>query len=368
MIDLKYYQELPFNSLEFISNLNKNNLKNFTPVIEDSTTVGKKINMGYLCYALKIYKMTNVWDNFLAHEKKEWTEKLLNYQTNNTNNFKDFFIDPAVHKYFNSKFTQFKLKNYIKAILNNVTSKNYEKVAKQVLKALNADNKQTISTLVELGVSNIRKPNFIFENFNDVKENLDSYDWSKPWDAGAQFSSMSVYSNVFNLGFEEQLYKYVTAKHDVITGSYFDGTPQHSRQVINGAMKVISGLDWINYPIHSPNNLIDFCLENKPEFEGCDLVDYVYVLFKSSKQTNYRKSEVESIFKEILQDIRRLYFEESKGFSYFLEKSQTHYYGIKITNGSNEADIHGTILSLWAIILILDLLELNEHNYQIIKP
>lgn len=368
MIDIKFYQELPLNSLEFVSNLDKNNLKNFNPVLKGSTNLGKNINMGYICYALKIYKMTNQWDNFSKQERRDWIETLFSFQNHNISNFKNYFIDQEVYNFFNNKFTQFKFKSYIKLILSNLTKKNYEQSEIQVLKALNADNKQTISTLVELGAQTIHKPLFMFENYEDVKKNLDSYNWSKPWDAGAQFSSVSVYSNVFNLGYDNELYKYVTSKHDKETGSYFDHMPENPRQIINGAMKVISGLDWIDKPIHSPNNLIDFCLKNRPQFEGCDLVDYVYVLYKSSKQTNYRKSEVIEVFKDILLDIRRLYFEDSKGFSYFLEKSQTHYYGLKIAKGLNEADLHGTILALWAIILILDFSELNENNYQIIKP
>ena len=50
-------------------------------------------------------------------------------------------------------------------------------------------------------------------------------------------------------------------------------------EVINGAMKVITGLDWINHEIHYPEKLIDFCLNTKPQ-TGCDLVDIVYVLYK----------------------------------------------------------------------------------------
>ena len=56
-------------------------------------------------------------------------------------------------------------------------------------------------------------------------------------------------------------------------------------------MKVITGLDWLEVKIHNPNKLIDFCLANKPEFEGCDLVDYIYVLYKCSSQTNYKKNK-----------------------------------------------------------------------------
>ena len=197
---------------------------------------------------------------------------------------------------------------------------------------------------------------------------MNSYNWSKPWDAGAQFSSLSLYNETLKLDINNRLNKFIESKLDQDTGSYFEGNPGSSRQIINGAMKVISGLDWLNQDVHLPTNLIDFCLNNKPEFEGCDLVDYIYVLYKCSSQTNYRKNEIISLFKEVLDYLKLLYHEDEKGFSYFINKSQTHYYGINISKGKNQADIHGTILSVWAIVMILNLLEENIYEYKTIKP
>lgn len=368
MIDKKYFQEIPLESLDFISKLEQVKSKNFFPVIQNSTQIGKSINMGYLCYVLKIYKMTNHWKQFSKNNKFEWIDTLLKFQNHNFEGYENYFIDPQVFKYFNSNFSKFKIKNTIKQILNTITVKNYENPTTLVSKSLNADNKQIISTLVELDFIDFRQPRFDFRSFKQINDFLDSYDWSKPWDAGAQFSSISLYDSIFDLGYTQDLYNYITYKHDKSTGSYFTMQPESKRQVINGAMKVLTGLDWLNMPIHSPEKLIDFCLNNKPEFEGCDLVDYIYVLYKSSKETNYRKNEVHKILKEVLNYLSKLYYKKQKGFSYFLRKSQTHYYGINITKGRDEPDIHGTILSIWAIIMILDLLEINDFGYKVIKP
>ena len=48
------------------------------------------------------------------------------------------------------------------------------------------------------------------------------------------------------------------------------------------------------------------------------------------------------------------YIKGDGGFSYFIEKSQTHYYGVKISNGLPRADFHGTTLLIWALSLIDD--------------
>ena len=60
-------------------------------------------------------------------------------------------------------------------------------------------------------------------------------------------------------------------------------------------MKVITGLDWIDSEIHYPEKLIDFVSITNP-LEGCDVVDYVYVLYKCSKQTSYKKAEINACF------------------------------------------------------------------------
>lgn len=133
-------------------------------------------------------------------------------------------------------------------------------------------------------------------------------------------------------------------------------------------MKVLSGLDWLNCPVHLPEKLIDFCLQNKPRFEGCDLVDFIYVLYKCSMQTDYKKKEINELLKDVLNYLKLLYKETENGFSYYVDKSQTHYYGIRITKGTNTSDIHGTILSVWAVVMILNLLEKNNHDYKTIRP
>ena len=55
-------------------------------------------------------------------------------------------------------------------------------------------------------------------------------------------------------------------------------------------------------------------------------------------------------------------------FSYFPKKSQSHYYGLKITNSENTPDIHGTLLCLWALNMILDNLDMLSPEKKIIKP
>ena len=71
---------------------------------------------------------------------------------------------------------------------------------------------------------------------------------------------------------------------------------------------------------------------------------------------------------EILEQIKKLYNKYDNAFSYFINQSQTHYYGAKISQGENRADIHGSLLCLWAVLMILESLDLKEEKLKIIKP
>lgn len=361
-MDIKFFQEIPIDSLEFSNLLIDKEKLDLKPVIKSSTSFGKKINMGFLCYYIKIQVLTNNWNNLDIEFKNNLVNKLLTYQNYEKNNY---FVDEEVYQYFNSPFSRYKARYILKKGYSSLKKQEMLPFSVNILKTINADNKQTLSTLKEINHKLDTLPQI---NFNNIEEYLNQFDWTKPWDAGAQFSSICVYNKALKLDLDNELFKFISSKLDTETGSYFSETPTSKREIINGAMKVLTGLDWLGKEIHEPTKLIDFCLANQPKFEGCDLVDYVYVLYKCTSQTNYRKIEVVNLLKELLNFFKLLHHPDKKGFSYFINKSQTHYYGIRISKGRNEPDIHGTLLAVWAIIMILELLEENIYEYKTIKP
>ena len=68
----------------------------------------------------------------------------------------------------------------------------------------------------------------------------------------------------------------------------------------------------------------------------------------------------------MLDAILDLFVKKDNAFSYFPGYSQTHYYGVPVKDES--ADIHGSLLCLWGILMILDNLELINEKCNIIKP
>jgi hypothetical protein len=368
MTDFIKLINIPLETLDFLEKLKKGNLYLYQPCLKGSTRLGKQLNLGYSTYAVKIFKMTKAWEDLSETQKNKWINKLFNYQSFNSDQFVNYFIDPYLYKQYTKIISSIKLKNYTKMILNSSLNKNYETLDTYFPKVINAENKQAISTLKEINQNLKIIPKLNEELLSNPKLILNRLDWNTPWDAGAQFSSLSVYNNVFNLNLKNELTNFIESKLDNSTGSYFEGKATSSRQVINGAMKVLSGLDWLEHEIHLPEKLIDYCLANEPELEGCDIVDYIYVLYKCTLQTNYRKKEIIKAFEELAKYLLGFYRKEEKGFSYFKNKSQTHYYGLKTSKGLDEADIHGTLLCVWGIVMILEVIEKNEYGYEKIKP
>ncbi|GIR20331.1 hypothetical protein CM15mP35_05920 [bacterium] len=53
---------------------------------------------------------------------------------------------------------------------------------------------------------------------------------------------------------KEHLYNSITKYVDNESGAYFQGNQPSNQEVINGLMKVITGLDWIDCNMHHPKN------------------------------------------------------------------------------------------------------------------
>lgn len=367
-MDTKFFLDIPENVFQFVKSLQKDDIYKYYPTLEGLTDVGKSIELGFSCYALKIFYMTSNWEKLGTQEKSSWIEFINSFQADLNHFPKNSFIDQNFLNAISGFEIKESIKYQIKNILTKLNIKEFESKNNQVLKSINAETKQALSTLSEVNEKSLKTVELPFSNSVQLLKYLENLNWMEPWTSGAQFSSLCVFSTINNNIFNLELDSFAKKIYVKETGSYHSPNLADKREIINGAMKVITGLDWIGVEIHNPKTLIDFCLLNIPISEGCDIVDYVYVLYKCSNQINYRKAEVNKVFIDILQQLKRLYNKSDNAFSYFEKRSQTHYYGANISSGKNRADIHGSLLGLWAVLMILESLELKENHLKIIKP
>ena len=358
------------NTLQYLSLLNKNRFE-YKFVKKGNTPHGLLLCLGPSCYALKINYMLKATDNFSATKLSEWETYINSFQKTINNFPENSFIDDAYINYYQNLGLSKSIKLNIKTFLGELNIRPKYSKKQYIQKSIKAETKQAISTLYEIGYKN-NKP---YLNFPNDEESIDEFinmqDWTRPWDAGAQFSNLCVFVSTQDVLGKMELINKLNLKISNLTnpenGCYYKGNVTSYSEMINGSMKVLSGLNWLNIPIHYPEKLIDFSLNLKPSSEGCDLVDAVYVLHQCSKYTNYKKKEINNYFIEILNLIM-LHEKKDGGFSYFLSKSQTHYYGVNVTKGLDESDLHGTTLLVWAISMIFDFFEDGTTDFKILKP
>jgi hypothetical protein len=195
-----------------------------------------------------------------------------------------------------------------------------------------------------------------------------------PWAAGAHVSSL-LFFGALSLKdrpkelerFREEALAALDEVYDSETGSWHrdDPSPEH---LINGAMKVLTGLAWLDAPIPKPERLVDYCLKHPPKEHGCSMTDRIYVLQRCRAVTNHREEEVRQDAEEFIRAARPFYH-EGGGFRYSPDRSQTHYYGARITEGRRTPDIHGTCLFVWGLSLAADILGIRENlNWRTMRP
>mgnify|MGYP006144690521 CR=1 FL=1 len=359
--------------LGYLETLNKENIFEYYPTKKGLTQKGEDINLGFSCYALKCFHILNNTSLLTEKNKKEWGSYLNNYQIKSARFPNYSYIDENYLSNYENIDTTKLLKESVKRSINLLKPNRFETLEQKLINSIRAETKQTISTLSEIGQSPKNKYLEFPQDETEIKYFLNTLNWNKPWASGAQFASLCVFTKTQLQDSKYQKTQAILAEFSSIlansvTGAYHLSYVPSNQELINGSMKIISGLDWIDIQIHFPEKLIDLCLSIKPETEGCDLVDIIYVLYKCSQQSPHRKKDIDRFFSEMHSKIFLNFNSDDGSFSYFTKKSQTHYYGVKITEGLNTADIHGTTLLLWALSMIYTFKEEDSIKLNIIKP
>ncbi len=344
----------------------------FLPCQDGATDLGRQLGLGYSCFALKTYYMLGQWELFEKSAQEQWIAYLKSFQIqgliNNDAITQNAFIDRPLYDSLQPKYS---LRDKLRQILKPAIKNTYQQAV------VIAETKQAIASLLEAGAS-LQYPYLGFpKTVTGVRAFFNQQDWSKPWGAGGQSAALVVFlktqarsapesdSPIDLLKIPENFYSSIVDRN---TGLYFRGdmAPSYD-EGINGAMKVLTALDWMETPVHYPAQLINTCLSAKPQSEGCHLVDTVYVLYRCLQYTSHRKSEIQTYCAGVLELILQ-HHNQDGGFSYSIGKSQTGYYGAAIANGLPESDIHGTILLVWALAMLLNIQEDKFLSWKVIKP
>ena len=342
------------------------------------TPEGRKASLGFSCFALKIFYTLEHWKKLDEEHRKDWISFIKSFQYNETNISEgsikiNAFIDPVLINYLEERDSQFSIRDTIKNIIAFKRIKNHLSNSER---AIIAETKQALATLAEVS----ELPYETYQSYpktpNEVIKYMDGFDWSQPWGAGGQTAALSVFfalesPKIMDVSIVKQLKEtaggFYASIADPQTGGYFKDSILEHGSLINGAMKVLTALDWLEVPIHYPDQLIDTCLDQLPKAEGCHLVDAVYVLDRCSQETTHKKNKIIDYCSSVLKMIKA-HHNKDGGFSYSIGSAQTSYYGLPISKGFYESDIHGTVLLTWALAMIFKIQEKENYDWKIIRP
>lgn len=243
----------------------------------------------------------------------------------------------------------------------------------EVQQTRRAETRQSFSSLLLLK----SPPNYSYlqipYSFEEVGKYLNALDWAMPWGAGSHFSHLLFFYKIngeeFNIHRDETnelinfAIEFINELQSPDDGSWYKGRPS-IQQKVNGAMKVITGLKSVNtVTFKYPEKLIDLCLKAIHDAHACDNFNSIYVLKYANELTqgSYKFKEIEEFCYNRLRIYKRYYYPNIGGFSFLPGKSNEVYYGAKITKGLNEPDIHGTVMFLWGIAIISQILGIDKE-------
>lgn len=315
----------------------------------------KNWGLGNTVFAAKIYYTLDMLDSLPNEDRKSMTDFIKSFQSEDGSIF-----DPLV----NNKAS---FRNKVGSLINLDFANFFGEKTKR------AETRQSFSALMLMNSKSERPYLKIPCAIEEVEKYLESLNWKKPWGAGAHFSTLLFFLHVnkklFNV-YEnaEELIDYaidwVNTLQSSDDGCWYAGRNIPAHEKINGAMKVITGLSAVDkLDFRYPEKLIDLCLSADENQHACDCVDIVYVMHYANKLTggDYRYNEIEDFCYKQIAAYKEHYFPDIGGFSFYKHKANQYYYSAKITKGLNEPDIHGTVLFLWSISMISQILNIDKE-------
>lgn len=334
----------------------------YLPCERGATPIGREISLGYSCFALKLQHMLGGWDELDAAEQAAWIGYIQSFQVGGAR--QGAFIDlPEVE--FLERGTW---RDSVWGFFGRGRPKDFSQ------SIILAETKQAIATLAEVGA----EPRVPFRGFPLTPEGVSAFfegkDWSRPWGAGGQSAGLVVFLKtqapalLAPRDVEELLdicRAFYAGLADAESGAYFRGRRPAQGELINGAMKVLMALEWLEVEPHYAERLIQTCLAYPPSPDGCHLVDAVYVLHQSL--TGEAPGTVRAYLAHVVEMIRR-HAHGDGGFSFYAGKAQDNYYGVPISRGLDESDIHGTCLLTWALAMIWKILAPETAAWKTIRP
>ncbi|MEM7033808.1 MAG: hypothetical protein AAF629_29965 [Chloroflexota bacterium] len=348
-------------------------------LIEPTANTG----LGASCLALKATYQTGVWEQLEPDMQSGWIAHIQSFQEQETGYFEDAAILAVADARANWSLPK-KVLNRVRrklgyadlAELDAMSTKKHRPEKYTVLNTATrrAETRQACAALLAAGSRPLYPINHIPASPEAILAYLDDLPWYlNPWHAGSHTAylifALKLNADIFNqqTPFQKHvpiILSYLDQLQDPETGSWFRNSwfPREVplNQKVNGAMKVLTGYSLLDKPVQWPEKLIDLCLRAYDDRDACHSVDLIYILHECAKWTTHRQGETEAFAEKLLGSIEK-HCKPDGGLSFYPTHANTMYYGVPISTGLPESDVHGSHLLIWAATLCLNLLDLKPE-------
>ncbi len=261
-------------------------------------------------------------------------------------------------------------KSFFPSLLTSLKQRDFHGLVHHTQMLKRAETRQSTAALLCLGSGPSRPYRDIPETSESIRAFLSSLSWHLPWNAGSHLSHLLFFlhhnQQLFGLydtgqSLTDEVVAFLATIQSPTDGAWYTGTPVSTTQKINGAMKVLTGLSAAGiHQVPFVEKLIDTCLSHKTEEGACCSIDALYVLHWCSRASSHREADVHQYALHKIEEIKEYYHETQGGFSFYHHRANARIYGAKVTSGKDEPDLHGTVLYVWGLVMIAQILRLTD--------
>ncbi len=304
-------------------------------------------------FAVKILYITRLLPDIPLYKKENLYRKIVAFE------HREGIYDPLITKLSSTD----KLKKLV-GRLDRKKIDYYQEITR-------AETRQSFAALYLLNKQPAKPYLLIPYSKKGIDKYLSELNWKTPWAAGSHFSHLLFFLKMNALLFDyetnlsQTLINYavdwISGLQSKEDGSWYQGDDVSLTQKINGAMKILTGFHAAHiYEFSHAKRLIDMALLGINDAEACSNFNIVYVLYACHKLfPDYRSDEITSFLINRVGLYKTFFHEHLKGFSFHRNKANEFFYGKRISKGKNEPDIHGTIMFIWGLCLIDEILDLR---------
>jgi hypothetical protein len=255
------------------------------------------------CFALKIAWQAGIWDEWPEKKKQACIKFIQSFQRED-----GFFFDPWLAEA--SKGMGWK--DLALVLLGRMK---WDSIKERQIRNLRAETRQSAATLLMVGARLKYPLPCEINSADEAVRYIKSFDWTEPWAAGSHLSHQMFFLtlNYKLFGIPENysdIMETVLGELDKLrdeeTGSWFKGNPPAHIKV-NGAMKIFSGLQWLDYPYPDCTRLMDFALSQPFQCDGCGFLNRLFVVHEAQKgvPSGYRDEDIKKLAQAVLVEVQK---------------------------------------------------------------